>query len=557
MLLPRARRGAPALAKIAMFTLAAALCGLAGWQGRGSGPALAAGDEPAPVPFPNGKYGGVLHAVTRENPPSLSPQEEVSISVSWLVMPLFNGLVLYDPFREVDDSAHVIGELAESWAWSEGGKRLTFKLRRGVKWHDGKPFTAADVKHTLDLARGVSEKRLKLNPRKVWWENVKGVALSGDYEVALQLGRPQPALMAFLATGWAAMYPAHLDPAEQRSRPVGTGPFRLKEYSPDQRLVLEKNPDYFVKGRPYLDGIAYSIIRARPSRMAALIAGQVDVSFPNDGSVPSRDEVRRAVPSMVIHEVATGVYENVLINRSQPPFNNPQIALAVNLALDRPALVRGVHQGAGILGGANMPPPFGPWGLEPAELRKLPGFGDPAADKERARALLAQAGYGPGNPLRVTMGTRAVENYVDMAVWVIDQLHQVGIEAQLEQIDSAIWIPKLMRREYQIGSNLTGVAVGDPDANFLEGYLCNSQRNYTSYCNPQVDELIQRQSMELDFAKRLALVREIDRRLTAESARPVLVHRVDHFMHWPYVKNLVPHHNIYNFGRMQEVWLDR
>ncbi|HEX7926764.1 MAG TPA: ABC transporter substrate-binding protein [bacterium] len=520
-------------------------------------PALAQTKQPLPPPYPNGKSGGVLQAMTRENPPSLSPQEESTISTVWLAMPIFNNLMLYEPYRQTEDSQYVVGELAESWAWSDGGKRLTFKLRRGVKWHDGKPFTAADVKFTLDVARGTSDKRFKLNPRKLWWDNIRDIVTTGDYEVALVLTRPQPSLIAYLANGYTPIYPAHLDPGEMRTRPVGTGPFKLKEFKPDERLVLERNPDYFVKGRPYLDGIVYTVIRSRPSRIAALQAGQVYVSFPNDGTIAARDQLKAAAPGIVVHEVAAGVQENVLLNLKKPPFDNPKIALAVSLALDRPALIRSVHQGAGVLGAANLPPPFGPWGIAAKDLAKLPGYGDAAANKERARKLLAEAGYGPGKPLKVSVGTRAVENYVEMAVWVIDQLRQVGIEGVLEQFETGVWHPKVTRREFQLGTNLTGVAVDDPDGNFFENYSCESSRNYTGYCNPQVEEMMNRQSAELNPAKRLALVQEIDRRLQMESARPILLHRMDYFMHWPFVKNLVPHHNIYSYGRMQDVWLDK
>jgi peptide/nickel transport system substrate-binding protein len=519
--------------------------------------ACAQGGKPTPPPHPNGKHGGILQAMTRENPPSLSAHEESTISTVWLTQPLYNNLVLYDPFRQVEDSDQVVGELAESWAWSDGGKRLTFKLRRGVKWHDGKPFSAADVKHTLDVARGASEKRFKLNPRKLWWENIQAIVTSGDYEVTLVLGRPQPSLIAYLANGYAPIYPAHVDPQELRGRAVGTGPFRLKELKPDERLVLERNPDYHVKDRPYLDGIVYTVIRARPSRMAALGAGQVHVSFPNDGTVSSRDQVKSVVPGIVVHEVAAGVQENILLNLKKPPFDNPKLALAVNLALDRPALIQSVHQGSGIVGGANLPAPFNRWGLTPADMAALPGYGDAAKNKEQARKLLAEAGYGPGKPLKVSVGTRAVENYVDMAVWVIAQLREVGIEGVLEQFETGVWHPKITRKEFQIGTNLTGVAVDDPDGNFFENYTCESSRNYTGYCNREVEELIQRQSGELNKDKRLQLVREIDKRLQRESARPILLHRMDYFMHWPYVKNLLPHHNIYSYGRMQEVWLDK
>ncbi|HEX7926718.1 MAG TPA: ABC transporter substrate-binding protein, partial [bacterium] len=270
--------------------------------------------KPTPAPFPNGKLGGILQAVTRENPPSLSLIDETTISVLWLTMPIFNNLVLYEPFRQAEDSEHLIGELAESWAWSDGGKRLTFTLRRGVKWHDGKPFTSADVKYTLELVRGVNEKKLRLNARKGLWENVKDTVTDGDYKVTLVLNRPQPGLLSILANGFAPIYPAHVDLADMRSKPVGTGPFRIKEFLADQNLKLEKNPDYFVKGRPYLDGIQYTIIRERGSRMAALMAGQVALSFPNDGTAAAYEQVKTAVPQIVVYKVASGVPENILVN---------------------------------------------------------------------------------------------------------------------------------------------------------------------------------------------------------------------------------------------------
>src|SRR5579863_7434708 len=126
------------------------------------------------------KYSGLLRAVLRENPPSLSIHEEATISTVWPVMPMYNNLVLYDWDKPVETVEHLTPELAESWAWSDGGKLLTFKLRRGVTWHDGKPFTSADVKYTFDLVRGlVPGKRLKLNPRKLYYDNVKEIQTEG------------------------------------------------------------------------------------------------------------------------------------------------------------------------------------------------------------------------------------------------------------------------------------------------------------------------------------------------------------------------------------------
>jgi peptide/nickel transport system substrate-binding protein len=140
---------------------------------------------------------------------------------------------------------------------------------------------------------------------------------------------------------------------------------------------------------------------------------------------------------------------------------------------------------------------------------------------------------------------------------VINELKQVGIEATLKQIETAQWHAMATRGEYQIGANLTGIGPDDADANFYENYSCGSPRNYSKYCSETVMKLIDQQSQELDAKKRLAMVHEVQKKLEDDAARPMLDWRLDYFTVWPQVKNLVPHQSIYNFGRMQEVWLDK
>jgi peptide/nickel transport system substrate-binding protein len=512
---------------------------------------------PEQEPHPNGKYGGTLRGVLRENWSSLSPQEASTISDVWPTGPIYNNLMIYDPFRPSEDAEHLVGELAESWAWSDGGKKLTFKLRRGVTWHDGKPFTANDVKFTFDVARGASEKRFKVNPRKDWWGNIAEITANGDYEVTFALKQPQPSLLSFLANGYTPVYPAHVEPQEMRLKPVGTGPFILKEAKADEKVELVKNPNYFVKGRPYLDGIVYTVISSRPSRIAAMQANQIDMFFPGEGNAAMRDQVSKAAPTVVFKQVAQSVSDNILINHKKPPYDNPKLRLAVNLALDRTEMISSVHRGAAVPGAANMPEPYSKWGLPKGDLGKLPGYGDKNKNKAEARKILAELGYSANNPLKVTVSTRAVDIFVDTAVWVIAQLKEVGIDGKLEQFETGVWHPKVARREYEIGSNLTGVAVDDADGNYFENYACGSPRNYTDYCNPEVDKKMQLASQETHAAKRLKLIRDIDVQLQMEGARPILAHRTDFFSYWPYVKNLVPHHNVYNWSRMQNVWLDK
>src|SRR3989442_608696 len=139
------------------------------------------------------------------------------------------------------------------------------------------------------------------------------------------------------------------------------------------------------------------------------------------------------------------------------------------------------------------------------ELKALPGYRAAAQDKAEARRLLASAGVAPGTPLKVDLVTRNFAIYVDLASFVVDQLKQIGVEATLRQVDTAAWFPTLARREFQIGANLTAGVVDDPDAYFFENYKCGSPRNYTDYCDEQVDRLIDAQSQELDRARRQRL----------------------------------------------------
>ncbi len=505
------------------------------------------------------KPGGILNAMHREDPPSLSIHEEATISTNWPMMSCYNNLVLFHPLRGQESPATIVGELAEKWAWQDGGKTLVFTLRQGVRWHDGQPFTSKDVKYTFDMVRGApaAAVRLRLNPRKEWYSQLQAIDAPDPSTVVFRLKRPQPSLLLLLASGYSPIYPAHIPAAELRTRCVGTGPFKLKEYRPGEFIEMVRNPDYFVKGRPYLDGIRFVIIRERGTRIAALQAGRLDVTMPQEGSTTAAEQLKRAIPGMVVVETGQNINDNILANFSRPPFNDARVRRAVSLAIERQGYVQAVRQGGGAVGASMLPRPWGIWGLQPEDLAGLPGYGDPAKQQAEARQLLTEAGFGPGRPLRIVVSTRAIALYIDQASYVIDQIKQVGIEATLEQVESAQWFAKLTRGEFQLGANLTGIGADDPDANFYENYVCGSSRNYSQYCNPEVDRMIDAQSQMLDPVRRRRLVAEIQKRLEMDGARPILGWTNDYYAMWPYVRNMVPHQSVYSYARFQEVWLDR
>ena len=154
------------------------------------------------------KPGGTLKVYHRDSPASMSILEEATLSTSMPMMGVFNNLLLYDQHVPQNRLQAIVPELATGWSWSEDGKELSFTLRQGVKWHDGRPFTANDVKCTWDMLTGKSTEKLRINPRKAWYENLEEVTTDGNYAVTFRLRRPQPALLALLASGLAPVYPA-------------------------------------------------------------------------------------------------------------------------------------------------------------------------------------------------------------------------------------------------------------------------------------------------------------------------------------------------------------
>src|SRR5829696_1162677 len=505
------------------------------------------------------KKGGVLQMYHRDSPASMSIHEEATFSTVIPVMGVMNNLVMYDQNKPQNSLETIVPDLAESWSWSPDGAGLTFKLRQGVKWHDGKPFTAKDVKCTIDLLLNKASAKLRLNPRGGWYHNVEDVAVNGDHEAVFKLKRPQPALLALLASGYTPVYPCHVAPAQMRQHPIGTGPFKFVEYKQNEQIKVTRNPDYWKKERPYLDGVEYTIIPSRSTAVLGFIAGKFDMTFPTEVSVPMVKDVANQAPQAKCELLPTNVSTNLLINRDKPPFDNAEIRRAMMLALDRKAFIGILSEGKADIGGAMLPAPAGVWGLPAEVLNALPGYGkDAEKNRAEARAIMEKLGYGPEKTLAIKIATRNIAQYRDPAVILIDQLKHVHIAAELDAVETANWFPKVARKDYQVGLNLTGASVDDPDQQFYENYACGSQRNYSAYCNKEIDQLVDRQSAEKDQAARKKLVWEIDRKLQEDVARPIIMHNQAATCWQPRVKGIAMMVNSsYNGWRMEDWWLDK
>jgi peptide/nickel transport system substrate-binding protein len=505
------------------------------------------------------KTGGVLKVQHWDSPASMSIVEEATYSTVVPIMGVMSNLVLYKQDLPQNSLKSIVPDLAESWSWSEDGTELTFKLRQGVKWHDGKPFTAADVKCTFDLLQGKAKDKLRLNPRKEWYHNLVEVTSNGDFETVLHLKRPQPALLTLLASGYSPIYPCHVPPAQMRLHPIGTGPFKFVEYKPNEYIKVARNPDYWKPGRPYLDGIEYDIVPNRSTAILAFIAGQFDVTWPYSVTPPLVRDINQQAPNASCVLATNNGTTNLLINRDAPPFDNADLRKALALTIDRKAFIDIMTEGLAKQGAAMLPPPEGLWGMPEEMLRTIPGY-DPDVQKNRAEAreIMKKLGYGPDKKLELKVSTRNVATFRDPAVILIDQLKEIYVDAVLETIETANWHAKVTRKDYKVALNNTGSGVDDPDQQFYENYACGSARNYSGYCNAALDKKFDEQSTMTDQEQRKKLVWEIDKKLQEDGARPIIFHTRNSTCMQPQVKGLtIMVNSIYNGWRMEDVWLDK
>jgi peptide/nickel transport system substrate-binding protein len=503
------------------------------------------------------KPGGILRISHRDSPASMSIHEEGTISVVLPMMGVFNNLVLFDQHARQNSLDGIVPDLATKWTWSEDGRKLTFALQKDVTWHDGKPFTAADVKCTFELLAGKAPENFKVNFRKGWYANVESVTTNGDLEATFNLKTPQPALLALLASGFTPIYPCHVSPGDMRRAPVGTGPFKFVEYKSNQGIKVTRNPKYWKPGLPYLDGIEYTIIANRSTAILSFVSGKFDVTFPYEITVPLVKDVQNQMPSAICDISPMNVAANLLMN-PVPPFDDLEMRRAVAMTIDRKAFVDILTQGQGDVGGAMQPLPEGRWGLPEATLRELPGYDpDVARSREKARAIMTTHGYGPNNRLKLKLSTRNLPTYRDASVILISQLKEIFIDAELRLVETALWVPKLIRRDYEFALSQVGNGVDDPDQNYPENYACGS-RTYMDYCDKKIDALIATQSAEQDQEKRRKMAWEIDSKLTQDAVRPMIYYLRGGTCWRPEVKNMtIMVNSIFNGWRMEDVWLDR
>ncbi|HVI05684.1 MAG TPA: ABC transporter substrate-binding protein, partial [Sphingomicrobium sp.] len=284
------------------------------------------------------KRGGVLRIFQYDSPASMSIHEEALNSAQNPMMAVFNNLVIFKQDVPQNRMDTIVPDLTTKWSWNADMTELTFQLRHGVSWHDGKPFTAADVKCTWDLILGNRPEKLRANPRKAWYRNLESISTKGD-TVTFHLKRPQPAFIALLASGYSPVYPCHVSPQVMRQHPIGTGPFKFVSYRPNESIKLVRNEHYWKPGRPYLDGIEWTIIPNRSTAILAFVAEKFDLTFPFGISLPLMNNIKSEARKSICEIAPADQSTNLIVNRDAPPFDNPDIRRAMALTLDRKSFI--------------------------------------------------------------------------------------------------------------------------------------------------------------------------------------------------------------------------
>jgi peptide/nickel transport system substrate-binding protein len=498
------------------------------------------------------RRGGVLLAVIGADPPSLDPHQESTFANIELVAPLYSTLLQLDPYHY----PKIIGDLATEWKIAPDGLTYTFKIRQGVRFHDGSPLTATDVKATYDKIvfppPGVA------SIRKNAYTAVERVEAPDPSTVVFKLKFPSASLLSNLASPWNVILPKKYldkDPNYFKTNVVGSGPFKFKNYTRGSTFEGERNPDYFIKDRPYLDGYKFFISPETSVRAAAIRSGRAYIEFRDLPNAEVESIKKQLGDKIVVQETPMTGQWGLAINNTAKPFNDVRVRKAISLGIDRYTMGRVLYPLTGLKYVGGLMRPGSEWGMPEAELQKLPGFGkDIEKNRAEARRLLAEAGY--PNGLKVVLKNRNVKlPYQDFAVFLIQEWRKIGIEAEHRPLETAAWFNDGQTTgNFELMVAPTVEFMDDPDQ-FLGRYATGSTQNWGRFSDPRIDDLFSRQARALDTQERKKLINEMEKIVLENAYFTTGLWWTRNLVQWAKVKNYVAPPNHYTNQKLQDVWL--
>jgi peptide/nickel transport system substrate-binding protein len=470
------------------------------------------------------------------------------------VRPHYNTLLKFD----AANYPKVKGDLAQSWTVSKDGLTYTFKLRQGVKFHDGSNFSSADIKASYD--RIAKPPKGVVSLRRGAYSDIDSIETPDANTVVFKLKAPNSAMLSLFASPWDCIYSAAKlkeDPTFPQKNVLGTGPFVFVEHAAGSHWVGKRFDGYFEKGKPYLDGFRAIFIRNTAARVNALQAGEILAEF-RGHSPADKDKLVKAVGDKV------NVYEQpwccalvVTFNTEKKPFDDARVRRALSLGIDRwggaqalskIALVR--HVGGVLRPGYDLAP-------SDKELTQYPGFGkDINKSREEARRLLKEAGV---TNLKFKLTNRNVPMpYTPVGVFLIDQWRQLGLTVEHEQLDTKLYQSALRAGNYEAGLDFNCDFMDEPNLQ-LQKYLSadKSTINYGRYNDRTLDELFEKQVRATSRGDRVKALRAFEKRALEEAYTVPTIwwHRI--IVNWKQMKgwHMSPSH--YLNQDLTDVWLDQ
>jgi peptide/nickel transport system substrate-binding protein len=511
----------------------------------------------APAPLQAQRNGGELVFPVPSEPPSYDGHREETFGLIHPIAPFYNTLLRVDPNDK--SGTKPAPSLAESWTVSQDGKTYTFKLRKGVKFHDGSEMTSKDVKASYDKIifppPGVG------SSRKGQYADVEKVEAPDATSVVFRLKEPSGSFITGLASPWNFIYKAEIlakDPHWYEKNIMGTGPFTFVEHVKGSHVVGKKNPNYWDKDKPYLDSFRAIFMRDSAAQVAAIRGERAHIQF-RGFSPAERDSIVSTLGNKVtVQESPWDCILMVGINHEKKPFDDKRVRRALSLALDRHQASQSLSKIAIVKAVAGVQVPGTPFATPPEELNKLAGYW-PDIEKSRAEArrLLKEAGVPEG--FSFTFTNRGIPMpYEPLGVWLIDQWRRIGLNVNQQVIEAAAYFGVIRKGDTQVHMDFQCGYIVEPDLDMYK-FLSTDRNpaNYGRYKDPVLDKLYDEQSRATDPEKRKQLVRQFEKRLLDEEAHYLMTlqwHRI--VPHSSKVKGwtITPSHYLNN--TLDTVWLD-
>jgi len=508
------------------------------------------------------KRGGVIRIAEREAP-NLDPHLSISFLTHSHMSMVYSQLVRFPNGPEQKHSADfsILPDLAEKWTVSKDGTIYTFQLRKGVKFHNrppvnGREVTAADAKYSIERFMAKSAFKARFEP-------VQSVEAVDRHTVRIVLKEPYAPFLNHLAS--PTFTPILAKEAEEKFKDfnhpdaiIGTGPFVLKSYDKGVKLVFERNPDYFVKGLPYLDGVVIEITPDAATRLSLLRAGKVDFNHMwGWASVEEGKSLQKTNPELSITPTLTIGQGMIYFRTDQPPFNDVRVRRAISLAIDRKAWNDALMFGEGCIDGGPVPCAMKDWKLEASKMdaaraKYLTGY-DPA----EAKRLMAAAGHGGGLSTPAFHWPGYAPPWRSFYELAVDNLSKIGVTAELKPQEYGAYISTTYLGKFEkmaIGPVTPFTEVDD----FLYGHFYPEQpANRSRVADAELNKLLVAQRRELDPKKRKELVDEIQRYVADKAYYVYFPTQPQYITHQPYVKGF-KHHDGYGLGmRLVFTWIDK